>query len=202
MATNETDKDDPMLDLYTHPNNDSRIWVGNLDSRVTEFELVKLFQNAGTIDKLEYLFHKIGPQAGQPRGYAFLTFSKREEAIRARKEFDGKSLLGRTLLVKPARSVHKDELTGPKTTQFSIPALSGAKDSKNKLNLEQQIKAIESKLKTMENSATLPELPPNFVSPLSRIAARPAVQPYPSRSNRSRGSRPFRGRGGYRDRRR
>ena len=71
------------------------------------FELVKLFQNGGTIDKLEYLFHKIGPQAGQPRGYAFLTFSKREEAIRARKEFDGKSLLGRTLLVKPARSVHK-----------------------------------------------------------------------------------------------
>lgn len=69
--------------------------------------MVKLFQNAGTIDKLEYLFHKIGPQAGQPRGYAFLTFSKREEAIKARKEFDGKILLGRTLLVKPARSVHK-----------------------------------------------------------------------------------------------
>jgi len=69
-------------------------------------------------------------------------------------------------------------------------------------SLEQQIKAIESKLKTMENStATLPDLPPNFVSPLSRIAARPAAQPYPSRSNRSRGSR-GRGRGGYRDRRR
>lgn len=197
------DKDDPMLDLYTHPNNDSRIWVGNLDSRVTEFELVKLFQNAGTIDKLEYLFHKIGPQAGQPRGYAFLTFSKREEAIRARKEFDGKSLLGRTLLVKPARSVQKDDLAGPKTTQLSIPALSGAKDNKHKLNLEQQIKAIESKLKAMENSpATLPDLPPNFVSPLSRMAARPAVQPYPSRSNRSRGSRPYRSRGGHRDRRR
>ena len=70
-------------------------------------------------------------------------------------------------------------------------------------SLEQQIKAIESKLKTMENStSTLPELPPNFVSPLSRMAARPAVQPYPSgsRSNRSRGSRPYRGRGGYRRR--
>ena len=26
------------------------------------FELIKLFQNAGNIDKLEYLFHKIGPQ--------------------------------------------------------------------------------------------------------------------------------------------
>ncbi|KAK4015474.1 hypothetical protein OUZ56_030453 [Daphnia magna] len=163
-SNTEMDKDDPMLDLYTHPNNDSRIWVGNLDSRVTD---------------------------------------KREEAIRARKEFDGKSLLGRTLLVKPARSVQKDDLAGPKTTQLSIPALSGAKDNKHKLNLEQQIKAIESKLKAMENSpATLPDLPPNFVSPLSRMAARPAVQPYPSRSNRSRGSRPYRSRGGHRDRRR
>ena len=27
----------------------------------------------------------------------------------------------------------QDELIGPKTTQFSIPALSGAKDNKNKL---------------------------------------------------------------------
>lgn len=71
------------------------------------FELVKLFQNAGEIDKLEYLFHKIGPLAGQPRGYAFLTFNKREDAMRARKDFDGKTLLGRTLLVKAARSVNK-----------------------------------------------------------------------------------------------
>ena len=72
--------------------------------------MVKLFQNAGEIDKLEYLFHKIGPLAGQPRGYAFLTFSKREDALRARKDFDGKSLLGRTLLVKAARSVNKVSL--------------------------------------------------------------------------------------------
>jgi len=69
--------------------------------------LVKLFQNAGEIDKLEYLFHKIGPLAGTPRGYAFLTFNKREDALRARKDFDGKTLLGRTLLVKAARSVNK-----------------------------------------------------------------------------------------------
>jgi len=105
MSTSQAEKDDPVFDLYTHPNNDSRIWVGNLDPRVTEFELVRLFRNCGTINKLEYLFHKIGPQAGQPRGYAFLTFAKRDDAIKARREFDGKTLLGRTLLVKPARSV-------------------------------------------------------------------------------------------------
>ena len=71
------------------------------------FELVRLFQNCGVIDKLDYLFHKTGPQAGQPRGYAFVTFFKREDAVRARREFDGKVLLGRTLYVKTARSVSK-----------------------------------------------------------------------------------------------
>lgn len=66
---------------------------------------MKLFQNIGKIEKLEYLFHKIGPYAGQPRGYAFLTFCKREDAVKARKDFDGKRLFGKTLLVKPARNV-------------------------------------------------------------------------------------------------
>lgn len=81
------------------------------------FELVRLFRNCGTINKLEYLFHKIGPQAGQPRGYAFLTFAKRDDAIKARREFDGKTLLGRTLLVKPARSV--SHVRNTKTFSFS-----------------------------------------------------------------------------------
>ena len=72
-------------------------------------------------------------------------------------------------------------------------------------SLAQQIKAIESKLKTMENTpATVPEVPANFISPLSRVAVRPSTQPYPSgsRFKSSRGgSRPYRSRGGYRDRR-
>jgi len=199
MATSQADKDDPVLDLYSHPNNDSRIWIGNLDPRVTEFELVRLFRNCGTINKLEYLFHKIGPQAGQPRGYAFLTFAKRDDAIKARREFDGKTLLGRTLLVKPARSVSHDDLMGPKSTQLAIPALSGAKDSKNKLDVEQQIKAIENKLKTMANTpAVLPVVPVNFVSPLSQSVAKPAPpqhHPY-SRNIRQRPTR-----GGFKDRR-
>lgn len=71
------------------------------------FELIRLFHDCGPIEKLDYLFHKTGPLAGQPRGYAFLTFNKKEDAVKARREFDGKKLLGRTLLVKPARSVSK-----------------------------------------------------------------------------------------------
>lgn len=70
--------------------------------------------------------------------------------------------------------------------------------------MEQQIKAIENKLKTMENTpATVPEMPANFISPLSCVAIRPSTQPYSSgsRFKSSRGSRPYRSRGGYRDRR-
>jgi len=199
MTTSQAEKDDPVLDLYTHPNNDSRIWVGNLDPRVTEFELVRLFRNCGPINKLEYLFHKIGPQAGQPRGYAFLTFTKRDDAIKARREFDGKTLLGRTLLVKPARSVSHDDLVGSKNTQLAIPALSGAKDKKNKLDVDQQIKAIENKLKTMANTpAVLPAVPVNFVSPLSQSIAKPTP---PQHHPYSRNVRQRPARGGFKDRR-
>ena len=68
-------------------------------SRTACYVLVRLFRNCGPINKPEYLFHKIGPQAGQPRVYAFLTLTKRDDAIQARREFDGETLLGRTLLL-------------------------------------------------------------------------------------------------------
>ena len=71
-------------------------------------------------------------------------------------------------------------------------------------SLDQQIKAIESKLKTMENGGSLmPTAPPNFVSPLSRSAVRETQQtPYSRPGGSGRGhrgshrpySRGFRGR--------
>lgn len=74
---------------------------------------------------------------------------------------------------------------------MSIAALSGAKEGRSRLDLEQQIRAIESKLKTMENGGTLmPTVPPDFVSPLSRSAVREtAATPY----SRPGGGRGYRG---------
>lgn len=38
------------------------------------FQLLKIAQKCGAIEKFDMIFHKSGPQFGQPRGYAFVTF--------------------------------------------------------------------------------------------------------------------------------
>lgn len=39
------------------------------------FQLLKIVQKCGKIEKFDMLFHKSGPQVGQPRGYAFVTYA-------------------------------------------------------------------------------------------------------------------------------
>lgn len=48
------------------------------------YQLLKLIQKHGTIEKFDLIFHRTGTLAGQPKGYAFVTYSKQEEAIVAR----------------------------------------------------------------------------------------------------------------------
>lgn len=38
------------------------------------YQLLKIVQQCGKIEKFDMLFHKSGPQVGQPRGYAFVTY--------------------------------------------------------------------------------------------------------------------------------
>lgn len=38
------------------------------------FQLLKIAQKCGTIEKFDMIFHKTGPMVGQPRGYAFVTY--------------------------------------------------------------------------------------------------------------------------------
>lgn len=41
-------------------------------------------QKHGSIEKFDLIFHRSGPQAGQPKGYAFVTYSKPDEAVSAK----------------------------------------------------------------------------------------------------------------------
>lgn len=45
---------------------------------VSRYTVVKLFEPFGKITQLDYLFHKSGPKRGQPRGYCFLEYSRKE----------------------------------------------------------------------------------------------------------------------------
>ena len=59
-----------------------RLWVGNIDPKIREIHLLKLFKPFGEINQLDYLFHKSGPLKGEPRGYAFVAYDNPDSAER------------------------------------------------------------------------------------------------------------------------
>nr|XP_054771633.1 probable RNA-binding protein 18 [Lytechinus pictus] len=81
-----------------------RLWIGNLDERITEFTLLKILQKYGKIEQFDFLFHKSGPNQGKPRGYCFASFENRTDAVHALHALDGKLALGKKLAVKWAHS--------------------------------------------------------------------------------------------------
>ncbi|XP_069696848.1 probable RNA-binding protein 18 [Periplaneta americana] len=130
---------------------DRRLWLGNLDPRVTEYNVLKLVQKHGTIEKFDLLFHRSGPSAGQPRGYAFVTYSSSEDAAKAKDSLDGTLMGCKRVVVRWANSISKEELDRSKP-ELEIPALAGAKSDK-KISRQTTIQAIEAKLKMMEHSS-------------------------------------------------
>ncbi|KAH8368779.1 hypothetical protein KR084_003225 [Drosophila pseudotakahashii] len=133
-----------------------RIWVGNLDSRITDsfciapyrFQLLKLMQKCGAIEKFDMLFHKGGPMVGQSRGYAFVTFAQNEGATNALLKLDGTSVGNRSIAVRLAKNIKYDDLQKPKP-RLEIPAL-GTGKREEKISKTEAIRAIEAKLKLLE----------------------------------------------------
>lgn len=131
-----------------NPEEARRIWVGNLDSRITEFQLLKLMQKCGAIEKFDMLFHKGGPMVGQSRGYAFVTFAQNEGATNALLKLDGTSVGNRSIAVRLAKNIKYDETQKPKP-RLDIPAL-GTGKREEKVSKTEAIRAIEAKLKMLE----------------------------------------------------
>lgn len=64
-------------------------------------------QKYGTIEKFDLLFHRSGPSAGQPRGYAFVTYSSKIDATNAKDALDGMMMGFKKVVVRWANSVSK-----------------------------------------------------------------------------------------------
>ncbi|KAM3599394.1 uncharacterized protein V6R79_004824 [Siganus canaliculatus] len=82
----------------------NRLWIGNIDPKITEYHLVKLLEKFGSVKQFDFLFHKSGPLEGQPRGYCFVNFNTREEAERAIQCLNGKLALSKKLVVRWAHA--------------------------------------------------------------------------------------------------
>ncbi|KAF8342954.1 uncharacterized protein EI90DRAFT_2902863 [Cantharellus anzutake] len=141
---------------------DDRLYVGNLHPSVNEYALLQVFSKCGKVTRLDYLFHKSGPQKGKPRGYAFLEYGTAEEARKAIAAFNDKIVQGRKLVVtfatqSPYADVASSSRSGSRRTpsEASRPTtLSLIKSSSKPETTESKIAALEAKLKQLRAPPT------------------------------------------------
>ena len=172
----------------------NRLWVGNLDPKITEYHLVKLLERFGRVQQFDFLFHKSGPMEGQPRGYCFVNFQSRGEAERAIRCLHGKLALSKRLVVRWAHAQRFEGFRAEKSSTPSGlepggaggPAEEGpASSAGGHLSTSAKIRAIEAKLQMMEENPDQDQAPPPYA--YSRPPEHRRWEPY------GRGqSRPFR----------
>jgi cold-inducible RNA-binding protein len=78
----------------------TKLFVGNLDFKVTENDLHDAFAAHGTVVEANLVTDRA---TGRPRGFAFVTMNSPEEAQKAIDGLNGKELGGRALNVNLAR---------------------------------------------------------------------------------------------------
>jgi len=78
----------------------TNIFVGNLSYQTTEEELQAAFGNYGAVERASVVRDR---DTGQPRGFAFVEMTNRNEAMKAIEGLDGQDMNGRALKVNEAR---------------------------------------------------------------------------------------------------
>lgn len=76
-----------------------KIYVGNLDYKVTEFAVRRLFEPFGDLEDVAMATDK---QTGKPRGFAIVMMRDHDEALKAIGGVQGRRLMGRPLVVNEA----------------------------------------------------------------------------------------------------
>ncbi|KIK93100.1 hypothetical protein PAXRUDRAFT_34216 [Paxillus rubicundulus Ve08.2h10] len=143
-----------------------RLYVGNLSPTVDEFSLLQVFSKFGHISKLDFLFHKSGPNKGKPRGYAFIEFSNEADIEKALKNANGKLLRGRKLFVTFAQQAphnasgsitHGGKAKRVDTTPTALSLAKSSGFSRPEARTSSKIAMMEAKLRQMGSSSPFAE---------------------------------------------
>jgi RNA recognition motif-containing protein len=78
----------------------TNIFVGNLSYQVTQDELHAAFSQYGAVERVSIVTDR---DTGQPRGFAFVEMTNRNEAENAINALNGQQIAGRAMNVNEAR---------------------------------------------------------------------------------------------------
>ncbi|MCL7045253.1 hypothetical protein MKW94_005800 [Papaver nudicaule] len=118
-----------------------------------------MFSSYGKIELEDFLWHTRGPKRGEPRGFAFIQFSTKEEAQLAKQKMNGRLACGRPLVVRSASEKYFLEVstTAPKPSKVGIVSEAkkssqvGSSAHSGQMSRSAKIAAIKNKLRSLED---------------------------------------------------
>jgi RNA recognition motif-containing protein len=144
------------------PCDTTNLFVGGLHPRVGDLHLQKLFSPYGSINRIHMVTHKSGavPSHDNPcaksrtpskhafgsqqsKGYAFVEYSTVEAARLAISRLDGRSLLGKTLVVRPAKRQKLDCATGSSANISEVRPVSAEEAQKEYRSVQSKIASVK-----------------------------------------------------------
>ncbi|KAG2280770.1 hypothetical protein Bca52824_051991 [Brassica carinata] len=138
---------------FVDEKSESRLYVGNLDLRINEAALIKMFSPYGKIISEDFLWHTRGPKKGEPRGYAFIQYSSKGEAELAKEKMHGRLACGRPLVVRLASDKLLEDSSHDRPKRLLPEAnrtRSASGSSSGQMSRDEKVAAIKNKLKALE----------------------------------------------------
>ncbi|MBA0768711.1 hypothetical protein Goshw_003468 [Gossypium schwendimanii] len=137
---------------FADERSESRLYVGNLDLRITEAALIKMFSPYGKIISEDFLWHTRGPKRGEPRGFAFIQYSTKEEAKLAKEKMHGRLACGRPLMVRLASEKYLEEAAAQNSSKAGCNTIKSGTTStiSGQVSRSAKIAAIKNKLKALD----------------------------------------------------
>lgn len=137
-----------------------KINISNMHVSVTEYQVIKLFQEHGKIVREQFLWHKGGAKRGEPRGCMLIEYETEKMAATAKEKMNGRLLLGRTMSVRTVdESTSHEDMFGADADwedKEEGRVRESVKTEQEKLQRRpkskaEQIAAIRAKLASMKN---------------------------------------------------
>lgn len=180
----------PLDEEFTGAALAQRIWIGNMDTKITEYTMLQVLKDFGKIKQFDFLVHKSGPQQGEPRGYCFVSFEKEVDAARAILKLNNMLVLTKRLQVRWANCQKQTKPDPKETLKLPVDSAVGEKEMQRGrvVSTDAKIRAIEAKLRQMEKTKDIPtvtgesssagRLHPLLALSKQNAAAKEASKPY------------------------